>query len=327
MNWLQKPIFQGMQDRLFEWAWATHRSPIGSLQDLSSFQSAQFETLTIHWPKTYQWPPAEKWMVSLVHGLRKFVAVQTKEIPQPYKGIVVAHVLVGKAKYEIAIDYSDYPSINEECVRHCGLYFKMQYSRDGYTSQHVLPGGFVPGGNQLYRFLPYIRALRDKRIFSFDVYGRFGLEFAHEVRQKAINILAEQSIFRFEGGGKKIRYSRFLREIAHSRICIDLPGNGDFCFRLVEYLAVGACVIRPRHNTILHAPLVDRKHIVYTKGDLSDLASLCAFYLRNDKPREEICRQSRAFFDQYLHRDQLAAYYLQSCLTYCVEGGNGSKPV
>src|SRR5262249_18290776 len=131
---------------------------------------------------------------------------------------------------------------------------------------------------------------------------------------EAVQLLSNQSSFHYEGGLSKVRYSRFLREVARSKICIDLPGNGDFCFRLIDYLAVGTCVIGPRHRTLLHVPLVDRKHIVYTQDDLSDLIELCMFYLKNDEARENICQNSRLFFDQYLQRDQLAAYYLSCCL-------------
>ena len=79
-------------------------------------------------------------------------------------------------------------------------------------------------------------------------------------------------------------------------------------------MAVGACVIAARHRTALHVPLVDGQHIVYVKDDLSDLVDLCRFYLENDDAREALCHNSRSYFDKYLHRDQLAAYYLHSCL-------------
>jgi hypothetical protein len=38
-------------------------------------------------------------------------------------------------------------------------------------------------------------------------------------------------------------YTQYLREIADSRVCIDLPGEGPFTYRLVEYLAIGSCII------------------------------------------------------------------------------------
>jgi len=105
-----------------------------------------------------------------------------------------------------------------------------------------------------------------------------------------------------------------LKEVARARICIDLPGEGDLCFRLVNYLAVGACIIGPPPRNVLHAPLTDRVHVAYTKPDLSDLVDVCSYYLAHDEAREEMARRSRTFFDECLHKDNLTAYYLRCCL-------------
>jgi Glycosyl transferases group 1 len=106
--------------------------------------------------------------------------------------------------------------------------------------------------------------------------------------------------FGHEGGGKKVRFDESLREVARSKVCIDLPGNGPFCYRLIDYLAIGSCVVARRHETVLHVPLVDRRDIVYARPDLSDLAELCEYYVKHDAEREEIARNSRKFFDRYL---------------------------
>ena len=173
-----------------------------------------------------------------------------------------------------------------------------------------MPGG----GNELYQFVPHVRTIRDRKSFSYDVYGRFNLGFATDIRQRAVRLLSEQNEFKYEGGFVNVRYGRFLREVSQSRICIDLPGNGDLCFRLIDYLAVGSCVIRPKPRNKLHVPLVDGTHIIYTNDDFSDLVRLCNYYLQNDSEREKISQESRDFFDKYLHRKQLAAYYLHCCI-------------
>ncbi len=98
--------------------------------------------------------------------------------------------------------------------------------------------------------------------------------------------------------------------MARTKIGIDLPGNGDFCFRLIDYLSIGVCVIGPKPRTEFPVPLVDGEHIVYCKPDLSDLVPLCRRYLADDRERTRIARNARDYFDRYLHRDQLARYYL-----------------
>ena len=64
----------------------------------------------------------------------------------------------------------------------------------------------------------------------------------------------------------------------------------------------------------MNAPLLDRVHVAYVADDLSDLVEVCRFYVENEEAREEMCRASRRFFERHLHADNLAAYYLRSCL-------------
>ncbi len=99
---------------------------------------------------------------------------------------------------------------------------------------------------------------------------------------------------------------------------IDVPGEDPVSYRLVEYMAVGACIVAYPHKARLHVPLVDREHLAYTKEDLSDLVELCAHYLDHPEERERLVANSRAYFDKYLHRDQLSAYHLHEVLARAV---------
>lgn len=270
--------------------------------------------VSIRWPARYQWPRAHLWVDPILWGFRRRLKFQIAELEQPFSGLVLFEFVVRGKVHLVTIDYLDHSTIIEEAVRRSFLYFKMQHRREGYGHENILPGGYVPDGRKLYLHLPRLRKLRDQRDFAYDVYGRFSLEFAGETRRRAVEILRAQKDFRFEGGLTKVSYLEFLKEVARARICIDLPGEGDFCHRLINYFAVGACVIAARHGNILNAPLVDREHIVYAKDDFSDLVELCNFYLENEEAREEMCHRSRLFFEQYLHKDNLTAYYLRSIL-------------
>jgi hypothetical protein len=275
-------------------------------------------TMQIHWPSAYQWPLARKWVGSLMGEFRQHLPVQFSDIPQPYRGIVLFQVAtVGKLQ-TIAIDYSDASTLDLECLQQVSLYFKMQYARDGYEWNQVVPGGFVPADASLYRRLSYLRQLRDRQAFTYDVYGRFGRQLGTEIRTRAVEVLAQQQKFRYEGGLKKVPYRRSLQEVAQSKVCLDLPGNGSFCFRLMDYMAVGACIISYPHQTQLPSPLIDRQHIVYCQEDFSDLIDLCAHYIENETAREQICQQSRDYFDHYLDRSQLAGYYLNTMQQYLI---------
>ena len=270
--------------------------------------------LHIRWPAIYQWPPAAKWVDPILFSLQKKVKTERANINHSLDGVILFEMEYKGEQHIITIDYSDYFNINEEAYRLSSLYFKMQYHEDGYKEKIIIPGGFIPNSNLIYGILPYLRSIRDKKKFNYDVYGRFSLEFAKETRKKAVDLLNEQKYFAYEGGVKKVRYVQFLSEVAKSKVCIDMPGNGDFCFRLIDYFAVGACVIAKKHRARLHVPLIDRRHIVYAKDDMSDLVELCRYYVNNDDAREEICKNSREYFDKFLHRDQLTNYYLSTCI-------------
>jgi hypothetical protein len=315
MDWSDVTSIEGWKGLAKEALWRLHPLTTGETDPLSwPISREQLAPLKILWPRTYQWPFAVFWVQSLQEGMRRFVEMENAALEQSYPGVVIIQALVNGESHDVAIDYSDYIPVNDECARRCVLYFKMQYSREGYSHRNVVPGGFVPYSSKLYKFLPYVRAIADRKQHQFEVYGRFGSAFATETRALATSLLSKQDRFHYEGGMRKLRYSRSLAEIAKSEVCIDLPGNGDFCFRLVDYLAVGACIIGPRHQTDLPSPLRNGQQMVFCRADLSDLIDLCTYYLEHEAERAAIANNARLYFDRYLHQRQLSAYYLQTIL-------------
>ncbi|WAL62606.1 glycosyltransferase [Thermocoleostomius sinensis] len=303
-----KTLYTDLQKQVNQALWKLTQSSMKSASSPPNLPVST--TMQIYWPTVYQWALAQKWVGSLVKNFQQYLPVQFSNIPQPYQGIVIFQVRKDSELQSVAIDYSDSSTVNLDCAQQVRLYFKMQYLCEGYQLAHVVPGGFVPADKNLYRHLPYLRHQRDRKTFTYDVYGRFGRHLGTAIRTQAVEILSQQHQFRYEGGLKKVRYLRSLQEISRSKVCLDLPGNGSFCFRLVDYFAVGACVISYPHRTRLPSPLVDRQHIVYCREDFSDLLDLCAYYLENEVAREQICQQSRHYFDHYLDRTQLSQYYL-----------------
>jgi hypothetical protein len=232
-------------------------------------------------------------------------------LPQPYEGIVVLAARYRDATFQIAVDYYDYAEINEHCLQKVSLYFKMQYRRSGYRDPRVVPGGYVAGKPSLYNHYCRLRELRRLRP-RFDVYGRFGMRFSSQVRSRALSILDSESRFQFSGGASRVLYMQSLREAARARVCIDMPGNGPFCYRLVEYLAIGCCVVALPHEAIMHAQLRDRENIIYCRADLADLADICAHYVQDADARHEIETNAARFFDDHLYPTPLASYYLRT---------------
>jgi hypothetical protein len=298
-----------------DWAWQL--SPSHTPDDPPNWPIAPADLRDTYlvWPTTYQSDNATDWVRNLLAGFERLLPVRRVDLPQRYERIVLIRLIVAGQTYDLAIDYSDYlDEIHPEAIRQATVYFKMQHRRGGYGDERIVPGGYVNKSKPLYRYLRRLRGIKDGTASSADVYGRFGLEFASETRKKAVAMLSEQSAFGFTGSTQRVRHGQSLREVARAKICIDLPGNGDLCFRLIDYLAIGVCIIGPAHRTVMHVPLVDREHLVHCAPDLSDLVSLCKHYLQDDDERRRITYNARSYFDRYLHRDQLSAYYLHTAL-------------
>ena len=275
------------------------------------------ELLSIEWPRSYGWPLGFTWLDPIRSGLMQYVPLRQVDIPQPHNTVMRFCLVCNRQKHSVVIDYTDLPErIYSEYLNDCLLYFKMQYRLGGYGDTRIVPGLYVPSpGLKMYSYLPRLRWMRDNCDGGkIDVYGRFGLYAGADVRVLALKKLEEQQAFRFKGGGKRIALVGSLKEVASSKVCVDLPGRGPFCHRLVDYMAIGSCIVSYPHFTAFHRPLVHGEHIAYCKSDLTDLIELCQYYLTHDEERRGMIQASRAYFDEYLHKDRIAAYYLESLL-------------
>src|SRR3989441_165952 len=273
------------------------------------------DRITVRWPRVYQWPLMSILGDQIRDMLRQRVKVVITNLPQPYKGTILAAFEIDGRLHKVAFNMSDYPEcLSEECTSKTLVTFKSQFRKEGYPQHNVVPGGYLPRSTLLYDMLPYLRWVKARGRDLFDVYGRFSMEFSPGVRGDALRQLAGTSAFRFQGGDRPVRYSRYLREVARSRVCIDLPGEGPFCCRLIEYLAVGTCVVAVPYPVRLPAALTDGIHISYCKSGLEDLIPRCQAGLDDSRQRRAMERAARAFFDRYLHRDRLSVYYLATIL-------------
>jgi hypothetical protein len=275
--------------------------------------------VTIGWPTEYRWHPGTRnWVEPIMAGMRSHGArIELRPVEQPYPDSIAIEVDLGRGPQIVVIDHGDHIDVSAEGAGAALAYFKLNYAVVGYPYPSVLPGGYMCANQIIYRRLPLLRAVRGRPRFAWDVYGRWGLRFPSETRKRAFEILSsrsdfryEGSLFRYEGGPDKVPYRRYLFEITRAKVCVDMPNGGDLTYRLADYLAVGACIVRPRGPARLHVPLVDGEHIAYCAPDLSDLGDVCARLVRDDAERERIARNAREYFDRYLHQRQLGAYYL-----------------
>lgn len=278
------------------------------------------EPVEVVWPGTYSWPMFAAWVDSLRSGFASLTTVTPGPEPIILRDVVSVQFRHRGRTYPIGIDVGDLSDIPPENPGKFFLYFKMQFDKGGYPWPNVLPGGFVPYGNRIYDVLGPIRRLRDARRFRYDVHGRFGTGAGFDRRRGVIDALAAQRDFSFEGGFRLMRHASFLAEVARSRICIDLPGKGDFCFRLIDYMAVGTCIVAWQQNNRLPVPLEDGRAIIFTEPNGPAVVEACRKLLADPGRINSLAGKSRAAFDRHLHRSQLASYYLASFLDRAAAG-------
>ena len=288
--------------------WAIPSAGVRPLPLSWSLPADMLAKTIIRWPKRVLLPDAHLWEPKLRAALATHVRLQPTTIDHAFTSILMFDVVIGGRSHRIAVDYRDTNEVPDDCVASVALYFKLQFSNQGYPYEHVVPGGYLVGRQKYYRYLPRLRALSGRDPL-FDVYGRFGPR-GETLRRKVAAQLREQNRFQYTGGVGTVIYSQFLSEVARARISLDLPGYGWLCYRLVEYLGIGACVVAIPHGNRLHVPLVDGEHVVYTRADGEDVVDLCAYYLEHDSERKAIARNAQDYFDRYMHYRQLGAYYI-----------------
>jgi len=301
-------------DRLTEEYWKRLFRPSRPKHLSWNLDRSALSEVSVVWPAEYMWKPAAKWFDQIAAALSRFVSVERREISQPAGVVLAADFKWGKRSAPIFFDIADSSRVDKIKPTNALLYFKMQHAVEGYKDKNVLPGGYLPNSSDIYSFLGHLRKRKDHCPPLFDVYGRFGTGFATEVRTAALRLLRDQEKFRFEGGARRLRYYRFLSELARASICIDLPGNGPFCFRLVDYFAIGSCVVAVKHEARLHVELEDFEHLAYVSPTVDHIVQTCELLLTKPNLMRDMVAASRDFFERYLHGEQLAAYYLSQIL-------------
>jgi len=265
--------------------------------------------LAIVWPTKYEWDGCTVIVQTIKDAFERLGVLRQEPTPQTYKGVVMLSSIHNGRSQAVALDYSDYHNfINEEALAKCNLYIKAQYRASGYGDPRIVRGGYPVTHPRYYLYYVPFR-LRGNRCPTIEIVGRFGYTFQEEIRRRAVAMLSADRDLDFVGSAGKVRYSHFLREVAAARLSLHLPGNGPFTHRIAEFLGLGTCMVAVRLATELHVPLVPGEHYVEIAEDLSDLREKIYYYLAHEEERARIAAAGRAYFDRYLHAEQLVAYY------------------
>jgi hypothetical protein len=269
-----------------------------------------WDDLAIEFPVEWNATDGDWFMAPFLRGFGALARVERTPIPQHGIGMTIGRARRGEHAISFAIDFFDEPHVDPEVVAEVDLYFKLQYLREGYGSERVVPGGYIEPRRE-----PHDQFCRLRRWGASHegarVYGRFGTNYGQDPRSRAVALLEGRPSLGYSGGMGIVPYVQSLEEAAAAAVCVDLPGRGPFCHRLVDYLAVGSCIVAHPHASRLREPLEDRRHLVYTAEDMSDLPDLCEWLLDEPAERERLGREAAAYFDRNLHYLPLTEAYLE----------------
>lgn len=113
---------------------------------------------------------------------------------------------------------------------------------------------------------------------------------------------------------KKQTPEDYYREIAASKIAVALRGGGlTASMRYFEVVALGTMLLSDRPETLIPDEFEDRRHAVFCRPDLGDLAELVRYYLREEKERVAITSEGRAHLLKYHTCERRAKYFLDVC--------------
>jgi hypothetical protein len=272
------------------------------------------EQMRICWPQNInpRWPNLDAFARLIRTGIAAHLPMESAALTQPEGNVFLFQVLDGRTRLSVVVDTDDRMLLNDSS-RYADVYFKLQYRRGGYGSDHIQPGGYFCPQAALYRYRWRWRERRDRTAPTHDVYGRFGVR--HDqlgVRSRAVSLLQTQDRFDFHGGLSPVWWGEYMDEMCRARVCVDLPGRGELCYRLIEYLAVGACVIGPELEAELPVPLDSGLQPVRVSRNLDGLVEGCERLLVDEDRRNAVGLAAQEYFDRYLALEQLGAYYLDT---------------
>lgn len=185
------------------------------------------------------------------------------------------------------------------------LVFKREYilGRDYGDSVYPLPISFN-----------YDQYKSKKVNLEYDV--TFWAVESHPIRTAALDIISNKFDCNSNGTERNQNFKKYkrkgvfyLQELSRCKIVLNYRGVGWDTLRYWEVPALGRFMITQKPGILIPDNFIQHEHVVYCRDDLSDLIDLCDYYLKNEKERERIARNSLAHVKKY-HTDIARAEYI-----------------
>jgi hypothetical protein len=145
------------------------------------------------------------------------------------------------------------------------------------------------------------------RARPYDLHCRLGTAAENDVgwyasyRRFAGVRLAEATRGSRSTGSTRVSTTRYLMEMALSRIVFSPFGWGEVCYRDYEAVALGALLVKPSMDHLVTSPniFVPNETYVPVRWDLSDLAEKCAWCLSHPAESSRIVDNARRVLGNY----------------------------
>jgi len=188
--------------------------------------------------------------------------------------------------------------------------FKREYLKDVDYSSNVHPLPFSIN-EQRYKGVKQLP-------FRYDV--AFWAVESHPIRKQVFDFMrplydcATNGTIPNQVAKQYKRKGRFyFEEVKRTRISLNFRGTGWDTLRFWEIMGLGSFMISQRPGIVVPDDFVEGKEIIYCKDDLTDLQSLCDYYLKHEDARHAISVKAARKAAEF-HTDVARANYVLSKL-------------
>ena len=104
--------------------------------------------------------------------------------------------------------------------------------------------------------------------------------------------------------------NEYARQMVESQVVLNAVGNGQMCFRLVEAMSMGCCIV----STALEVTFPGRapkSGIEWMVCDIKDLPDVCNWLLDNPEKCIEMGKSARAYYENFLTPEYAAKRLIQ----------------
>lgn len=281
-----------------------------------------------------------RWYDYLQDGFRALgIPVIFDEIVEQVRAknsVVLRSSVTNKTAHPIDVVYEDFTQriyydmtdFTHECYNFVmrqpdAIYFKtsmLPEYRDKYP--RMRPIGQIIAEPKYADYLDGLRKEKRARAYNYDIIGIFATT-NYDLRIKAVEIINSKNwkslawvwntfLKRPKAPSALVKTQLGIREHlrlqSHTKLCLALPGIGDWTFRHVEVMGMGNCLVSPKPQVLL--PGNPENCWIQISRDFSDFVEIVDYYLKHEDERECIAHNGAIYYENYLSPTAQAKYML-----------------